>query len=60
MVLSLKAPRRFALGKGVEGEASEIRQLRDIGKRWEGMASTAKRCILCKSMIRHINIRCTH
>ncbi len=34
MVLNLKPLRKFALGKGVEGEASEIRQMRDIGKRW--------------------------
>jgi len=46
MVLSLKPLRRPALGKGAEGETSEIRQIRDIGKRWEDTESTAKRCIL--------------
>jgi hypothetical protein len=32
-VLSLKPLRSLALGKGIKGRASEIRQMRDIGKR---------------------------
>jgi hypothetical protein len=52
MVLNLKPLRRLALGKGAEGEALEICQMRDIGS-LKAMGGHGEYCEAMHSMQKH-------